>query len=149
MAQNLSQYRKHNMKTRIFLILIGLLALQMTSCLPEDEDPYYENPEDKFLGVWKVNESCNRMTYDVEIVDDPDHSSQVLIYNFGNPGPDYDPVVGIVVSNTIYVESQTIGEGWTVSGEGNYYGLFPGKISWEYSLIIPPNEYNCTATYSP
>jgi len=137
------------MKTRFILILLALLALQFNSCLTEDDDPVYEDPEDQFIGVWKVNETCNRMTYDVEITDDPEHYSQVLIYNFGNPGPGYDPVVGIVAGSSIYVESQTIAEGWTVSGEGMITKSNPPVISWEYTLIIPPNEYNCTATYTP
>ncbi len=135
------------MRTRIFLIIVSLLALQFPSCLPEDDDPIWSDPATKFLGIWKVNEDCNRMTYTVEIERDPGNSSQVLIYNFGNPGPGYDPVVGLVVSSSVYVESQTIGEGWTVRGDGLYNSL-TGKISWDYELTIPPNEYTCTATYS-
>jgi len=134
------------MKTRVFLVLISLLALQMPACLPVDEDVNPDDPVAKFLGNWKVNETCNRLNYNVEIQQDPGNSSQVLLDNFGNPGPGYDPAVGLVVSNTIHVTAQTIGEGWTVSGTGTY--LSGGTISWDYTLIIPPQEYSCDATFS-
>ncbi|HPI86760.1 MAG TPA: hypothetical protein PLR01_10325, partial [Bacteroidales bacterium] len=58
-------------------------------------------------------------------------------------GPGYDPAVGLVVSNNLHIQSQTIGEGWTVSGKGTYSSN--GSITWDYSLVIPPNELNCTA----
>ncbi len=134
------------MKTRIFLVLISLLALQMPACLPVDEDVDPDDPVAKFLGNWKVNETCNRLNYYVEIQQDPGNSSQVLLDNFGNPGTGYDPAVGLVVSNTIHVTAQTIGEGWTVSGTGTY--LSNGTISWDYTLIIPPQENSCEATFS-
>jgi hypothetical protein len=135
------------MKTRIFLIVVGILALHVPACLPIDEDVDPDDPVAKFLGVWKVNETCSRMNYNVEILQDPGNSAQVLIYNFGNPGTGYDPAVGLVVSNTINVFAQTIGEGWTVNGTGTYQS--GGNISWNYTLIIQPNEFTCSATYSP
>ena len=132
------------MKTRIFLTMLSLMVLIMPACLPTDDvDP--DDPVDKFLGTWKVNETCSRMSYDVDISKDPGNSAQVLIYNFGNPGAGYDPAVGLVVSNTIQISPQTIGEGWTVSGKGTYKS--DGTISWNYTLIIASIEYSCTATY--
>jgi hypothetical protein len=133
------------MKTRIFLILISLLAIQIPACVPtEDVNP--DDPVAKFLGSWKVTETCSRMNYNVEIQQDPGNSAQVLIYNFGNPGSGYDPAVGLVVTNSIIVSSQTIGEGWTVSGTGTYQS--GGTISWDYTLLVPPSEYGCSATFS-
>ena len=134
------------MKTRIFLVLISLLALQMPACLPVDEDVDPDDPVAKFLGSWKVNETCNRLNYNVEVQQDPGNSAQVLLYNFGNPGPGYDPAVGLVVSNTVHVSAQTIGEGWTVSGKGTYQS--GGTILWDYELIVPPQEFDCVATFS-
>lgn len=133
------------MKTRIFLLLITLAALQFPACLPTDENPNPDDPVAKFLGEWKVNETCNRGNYLVTITKDPGNSSQVLLDNFGNPGPGYDPAVGLVTTNSITVSSQSIGEGWTVSGVGTYHS--DGTITWTYTLVIPPNEINCTAVY--
>jgi hypothetical protein len=146
MAQYLKIIRKNIMKTRIFLVLIALFTLQMPACLPVDDTIDPGDPVAKFLGDWKVNESCQRGNYNVTIDVDPGNSSQVLLDNFGNPGPDYDVAVGLVVSNDIYVSSQTIGEGWTVSGKGTYQS--DGTILWDYTLIIAMNEQNCTAVYS-
>lgn len=135
------------MKTKILLLLIALLALQMPACLP-DED-VNGDPLEKFLGQWKVTETCNRMNYNVEIVNDPSASDQVLIYNFANPGTGYDPVVGVVNGNSISVDNQTTGEGWTITNGNGYYNSTTDKIEWDYTLTIPPNVYNCSATYSP
>jgi hypothetical protein len=134
------------MKTKLLLTLTGIFMLLFSTCIPVDDDVDPDDPNKKFLGVWKVNETCNRMNYDVEIVTDPGNSAQVLIYNFGNPGSGYDPAVGLVVSNTVYVSSQNIGEGWTVDGEGTYQSN--GTIIWSYDLSIPPNNYTCSATFS-
>jgi hypothetical protein len=133
------------MKTRIFIIIIGIIVLYMPACLPTDEDVDPDDPVAKFIGVWKVEENCSRMNYNVEIQHDPGNSAQILIYNFGNTGSGYDPAVGLVVSNSIYVNPQTIGEGWTVDGKGTYQS--GGTISWDYSLFIPPSDYECSATF--
>jgi hypothetical protein len=135
-----------NMKTKYLLIILGLLALLVPACLPADNNVNPDDPVAKFLGSWNVNESCRKLNYSVDIQADPGNSAQVLIYNFGNPGPGYDPAVGLVVSNSITVQSQTIGEGWTVSGNGTY--LSNGTISWNYKLIISGNQMTCTATFS-
>ena len=135
------------MKTKLLLSLAGMFILLFSTCLPVDEDVDPDDPNAKFLGTWRVNENCNRMNYDVEIVTDPGNSAQVLLYNFGNPGPGYDPAVGLVVSNTIYISSQTIGEGWTLNNcSGTYESN--GTIIWNYELTIPPNNYTCSATFS-
>jgi hypothetical protein len=134
------------MKTWIILIMLSLLVSFIPACLPTDENVNPDDPVAKFLGDWKVNESCRRQNYNAEIQADPGNSAQVLIYNFGNPGPGYDPAVGLVVTNSLYVTSQTIGEGWTVSGKGTYQ--VDGTISWDYTLIIGASTFDCNATFS-
>lgn len=134
-----------DMKTRIFLFMIALLALQMPACLPE-EDVEPDDPIAKFLGDWDVNESCRKGNYNVTISPDPGNSAQVLLENLGNPGPGYDPAVGLVVSNSIYVSSQTIGEGWTIDGKGTYQSN--GSISWDYTLVVGSDQLDCGATFT-
>jgi hypothetical protein len=130
-----------------FLLPVLLLVMLFPACLPDDDDPVNPgDPRDKFLGTWKVNETCSRMNYTVQITPDPSNSSQVLIANFGNPGPGYDPAVAIVTSGTITVTTQTIGEGWTVSGTGTY--LQNGTIDWAYTLVIGPSVMDCSALFS-
>lgn len=135
-----------NMKTRILLIILSLMALLVPACLPPEDNVNPDDAVTKFLGEWNVNESCRRLNYTVETEADSSNSAQVLIYNYGNPGPGYDPAVGLVVTNSVYVSSQTIGEGWTVSGKGTFQT--DGTISWDYTLIIGGNQSTCAAIYS-
>jgi len=135
-----------NIRTCLFLMIVGFILLIMPACLPADENVDPDDPVTKFLGEWKVDESCQRLNYKVEIQADPGNSSQVLIYNFGNPGPGYDPAVGLVVTSSVYVSSQTIGEGWTVSGKGTYKS--DGTISWDYTLIVNSSTLDCSAQFS-
>ena len=132
--------------SKYFLLPLLFFFVLISSCdLGEDPlDP--SDPRDKFLGQWKVNESCQRGNYMSNIKADPGNSAQVLIENFGNPGPGYDDAVGLVSTNYIYVSSQTIGEGWTVSGKGTYQT--DGSISWDYTLIIGASQLDCTALYT-
>lgn len=134
------------MKTKILLSLAGLMMMMFAACLPEEEDTDPNDPVAKFIGTWKVNETCNRMNYNVEILQDPGNSAQVLLYNFGNPGAGSDPAVGLVVSNTIYIAAQTIDVDWNVEGEGRYQT--DGTISWDYKLGIGPDNYDCSAVFS-
>ena len=135
----------HMKLVRFFLAAMVMVLFSYASC-EEGDDPAPVDPLEKFLGEWKVNETCRRLNYSVNILPDPANSAQVLIDNFGNPGPGYNPAVGIVTSNSINVFSQTIGEDWTVSGKGTYQAN--GTVSWDYTLIIGPNSLDCTATYS-
>jgi hypothetical protein len=135
------------MKTSNYLLLpLFFFFVLISSCDLGDDPLDPGDPRDKFLGEWKVNESCQRGNYMSNIKADPGNSAQVLIENFGNPGPGYDDAVGLVSTNYIYVSSQTIGEGWTVSGKGTYQT--DGSISWDYTLIIGASQLDCTALYT-
>ena len=129
------------------LALIFALAL---FCFPaceiyEDDDLNPADPREKFLGNWKVNETCQRATYSVNVTTDPGNSAQVLIYNFGNTGPGYNPAIGLLVGSTVNVSSQTIGEDWTANGKGTYQSN--GTILWTYTLVIGASQLECSATY--
>lgn len=139
-------YLRKDMKSFAKLIILGLLVTFAPACLPVDEEVDPGDPVEKFIGKWKVAESCHRLNYDVDILQDPGNSVQVLLYNFGNPGSGYDPAVGLVLSNSIRIEAQTIGEGWTVSGKGTYQSN--GSITWDYTLVVSSDEYTCTATFT-
>lgn len=134
------------MKARYLLYPLIIISLLFAAACEDDTDLLpEEDPRDKFLGVWKVNEDCIRLNYDVNILYNPDNSSQVLIENFANPGPGYPPAVALVVGDRIFVEQQVIGDNWNVSGDGT---LDSGVITWEYDLLIGGNLYQCSSTYS-
>lgn len=131
---------------RLLSVAMVLVLFTWSSCEIVEDDVDPTDPVAKFLGTWKVSETCTRMNYNVEISRDPGNSAQVLISNFGNPGPGYNPAVGLVVTNSIFVSSQIIGEGWTVDGKGTYQSN--GNLTWEYSLIIGPDQYDCNSLYT-
>jgi hypothetical protein len=133
------------MKSRYFLLAIVISSIAFFASCSEDDPIIEVDPRDGFLGVWKVNEDCQRLNYDVNITYDPDNSVQVLIENFVNPGPGYDPVTALIVGDKIFVSQQVTGDNWTVSGEGN---LVNNRIEWEYELIIGGNKLECTASYT-
>ena len=135
-------------RTAILIAVLTLLVMSgFQGCVIDDGDVQPGDARAKFLGEWKVNEDCSRGNYIAKIKADEGNSSQVLIENFGNPGPNYDDAVGVVAGNAISVGVQNIGEGWTVSGYGNYNT--DGSITWSYTLIITGYTEDCTAQFTP
>ena len=123
-----------------------LLIIGFFSCNPDDDsivDP--ADDRDKFFGSWTVSESCFKANYSVTISADPGNSAQVLLNNFGNPGPSYGPAVGLVAGSKIFVANQVIGDGWTISGTGTLQGA--NIINWTYTLVIGGNSLSCSAEY--
>ncbi|MCK4408131.1 MAG: hypothetical protein KAV44_10680 [Bacteroidales bacterium] len=136
---------KKTIKYVAFFCLI--LIISFLACNPDKDDTADPgDPRDKYLGTWNVNETCNKANYQATITKDPSHSAQVLISNFCNPGQGYAPAYALVVGNTINVESQIIGDNWTVSGSGSYKN--ENLIQWSYTLVIAGSGEDCTADYT-
>lgn len=135
---------KKTVTSLAFLLILGMTGFQ--GCVIDDPNTDPDSRE-KFLGQWKVSEDCSRGNYIATIKPDPGDDSQVLIVNFGNPGPGYDDAVGTVIGNSISVSVQNIGEGWTVSGYGTY--VTGGAISWTYTLVITGYSETCSANFTP
>jgi hypothetical protein len=131
---------------KILMLLLVAVVTCFSGCLPEEENGDTADERDKFLGVWKVDESCNKGNFSVTITKDPDNSAQVLLDNFGNPGPGYEPAVGLVVGQTIVVSPQVIGEDWNVNGDG-IYDEDSDTIGWDYTLDIGGSQLTCTALF--
>lgn len=133
------------MKTiKLFVYFIFLITV--VSCT-EDADPF--NPQDDrdaYVGVWNVDETCNRIPYQVTIVKDLTNSSQVIITNFWLIGPDEKAPYAIVAGNSIVIPQQNIfnDEKTIVKGSGV---LDKNIIEWEYTVNDGADLYTCTATY--
>lgn len=133
------------MKTvKLFVYFIFLITF--VSCT-DDTDPF--NPQDDrdaFLGVWNVDETCNRIPYQVTIIKDPTNSSQVIITNFWLIGPDEKAPYAIAAGNSIVIPQQNIfnDEKTIVKGSGV---LDKNIIEWEYTVNDGADLYTCTATY--
>lgn len=132
---------------RICLFFILVIIIGFLSCNPDD-DTFVDlgDDRDKFCGSWNVSETCFKTNYTVSISKDPSNSAQVLLLNFGNPGPGYNAAVGLVAGSKIFVASQIIGDDWTVSGTATL--IDPNLMTWGYSLVIAGNSMDCSSDYS-
>ena len=128
--------------------LIGFLVLSflILSCTEGTDDINPQDDRDVFLGTWNVNETCNRIPYQVTITKDPTNSSQVIINNFWLIGPEEKALYAIVAGSNIVIPQQNIynDEKTIVKGSGN---MNKNTIEWEYTVNDGADLYNCTATY--
>ncbi len=88
-----------NLSLKGIFTIIAIIILAIPSCVVDDDIVLPEDERDAFLGIWEVSETCNRFSYDVEIVKDPVNDSQVLIKNFWLIGYDEKPPYAIVSGN--------------------------------------------------
>jgi len=128
------------------LLIIGILvssALLLQSCTKEEDPSDEENTRTLFVGNWTVTDQCSKQTYSVNISFDDDNSSQVIISNYANLGKS---AKAVVAGSNIQVESQNIGNGYSVSGSGQLNGEI---ISWSsYNFETDSDLTECTATFS-
>lgn len=130
----------------IKLISCLILALLISSCTEDGDIINPQDDRDAFLGTWNVDETCNRIPYQVTIIKDPSNSSQVIIKNFWLIGPDETAPYAIVAGDNIVIPQQNISnDGKTVvKGSGI---LDKQTIDWEYTVNDGADLYTCTATY--
>lgn len=138
-------FRKYS-SAALFCIISVVIMISSCNLTEDNDDDDVIDPRTKFLGVWSVNETCNKRIYSVTISEDPKNSSRVLIEDFADPGFG-DPAYGIVAGNKITLDpSFKIGDNWTVSGTGTY--ISDKRLEWNYSLIIAGSEQSCSAVYT-
>jgi len=77
-------------------------------------------------------------------VADPSGADQVILQNFANSGG--DAAYGTVSGNSLIVDNQEIGDGWTVGGNATF--ISSNRLNFTYFLTIGGNQESCTATYS-
>jgi len=111
----------------IFAVLLFLIA----SCGVNDIDGNQDNDDkvEKFLGTWNVSDQPARLNYIVAIERSPLYSDRVLLDNFADLG---NKAIGLVVDNTIVIDQQDIGIGFTTEGSGNY--INENKLEFEFFL---------------
>ena len=110
------------------------------------------NPGPSIIGQWQFVESFKKstlnQTYLVNISQDPNNSSQVIIGNLGNPGSLNITVKGIVSSDKIVVSLQNMGNGWIIEGSGITTNVSKTSMTWTYSISAGGNKDDYTATAS-
>ena len=132
------------------LIISSLLMLLIWGCKPDDT-PDPTNPDDvraKYNGSWVCAENSKlfgQQTYSVNIGNDPNNSSQVLISNFYHFGYDaQDRAYAVVTSGTISVPNQAVC-GHTIWGSGKLSG---SKINWNYYVNDGADIDTVSAVYT-
>jgi hypothetical protein len=115
--------------------LIGTLAflflIVMTTSCEVDPDVVDGQQDEvaKFLGTWSVSDQPARLNYYVTIERDPVYENQVFLQNFADAG---DKAIGLVSGNRIVIDKQSIGSGYSTSGEGLY--ISAKSLSFEFLL---------------
>jgi hypothetical protein len=140
------------MKTNIKLLNVFLFSFifvfSFTSCEDDDFDDLFSDPVEKFLGTWKCEESGdingNFGPFTVEVVVNPENSTEVLIKNFNYQGMD-EKARAIVAGNTITIPRQKICDG-TIEIQGS--GIFSdGGFSITYKTNDGADEENISAIF--
>ncbi len=107
----------------IFLLYIFFIG----SCAITPEDP--TDDITKYVGTWNVNDIEARINYKVSITSNPANSTEILLINFA----DLDSTaIGLVVGNFVVIDNQSLGYGYSVSGEGNYINA--SKLEFNFEL---------------
>jgi hypothetical protein len=97
----------------------------LSSCTEEDD--IFTDPVEKFLGTWSVSDQPARLNYSVTIERDPGNTAYVLLKNFADLG---GSARGLVVGNSIVIEKQDIGDGYSCDGTGTY------KTNYELEFLF-------------
>lgn len=128
------------------LISYIVLTLLLVACTEDTDVIDPQDDRDAFLGTWNVDETCNRIPYQVTITKDPTNSSQVIINNFWLIGPDEKAPYAIVAGSNIVIPQQNINneEKTIVKGSGV---MNKNTIEWEYTVNDGADLYTCTAIY--
>lgn len=128
------------------LIAYFIFTLVLFSCTDETDPFNPQDDRDVFIGTWNVDETCNRIPYQVTITKDPTNSSQVIITNFWLIGPNEKAPYAIAAGSNIVIPEQNIynDEKTIVKGSGV---LNKKIIEWEYTVNDGADLYTCTAIY--
>ncbi len=130
------------------LLFVIILAISFTSCEEDDLDGMFGDPVENFLGTWNCFETGDIFgdfgPFTVQIIRNPDNSSEVLIKNFNYQGMDVS-ARAIIAGNTITIPRQGICDD-TIEIKGS--GAFGrGEISLTYTTDDGADLENITARF--
>lgn len=119
---------------RLILLVLVATLVGLSSCALDDEIDIPGGDSDnrtKFLGSWSVSDNALKLNYEVTIDRDNTNSAMVVLRNFAGSGSNAS---GLVVGNSIVIESQGIGQDWQVNGNGTYKNS--NRLDFTYMLQI-------------
>jgi hypothetical protein len=96
-----------------------------------------QNVREKIEGQWSCDETSEfykstAEIFAVYISPDQDDSTKVLIDNFYELGYDVS-VVATISDRNLYIDSQTVGNGYTIIGSGSISSNY-NEINWNYTV---------------
>jgi hypothetical protein len=131
-------------RASIYITILSL-TVALAGCA-KDSDTGDAADRDRFLGKWSVTETWTKLSYEVNITEDPSSPNGVFISNFAGTGSSSIPASAEVNGTTIVLDAnQVIAGGLTVNGYGTLTG---SKISWNYTLDDGANIITAVATYT-
>lgn len=132
------------MKKGIIILSLFISTIWIFQSCTKDNDLLDDGDvREEYSGDWTANDQCAKQTYGVSIILDEDNSTQVIISNFANLGY---PAEAVIAGNSIYVESQEVGGGYTVSGNGKLTGSI---ITWtSYRFESEGDSADCICTFT-
>ena len=116
------------MRRKYFLSVIflsGILLIGSCAIITDDESDDIA----KYIGTWNVNDQPARLNYTVTIVANPSNTAEILLNNFADLG---SAAVGLVVGNSVVIDNQSLGSGYSVSGTGSY--INSTKLEFNFEL---------------
>ena len=132
-------------KAYLIVFSIIIIGIGFQSCSKDDDLFGDGDMRDQFIGEWSVTDVCSKQSYRSIIRYASDNSSEVIINNFANL---LLPAKAVIAGNSIVVERQEIGNGYTVSGYGKM-SLNGEVISWtSHNFETSGESTECTATYN-
>jgi len=134
------------MKTyKAFLAILIVIGLGFGGCAVDNIDIPGGSSDNiqKFLGTWSVVDNGLKLNYEVTIDRNPSNSTTVLMRNFAGSGSTAE---ALVVSNSLAIESQVIGQSWYVSGNGSYKS--DTRLEITYSLEIGGEQEQRSAVFT-
>ena len=128
--------------------LLFILQLLIYSCQEENTVPDPTDPRANFLGLWSVNEQWTKLTYEVNISNDPNSDDGVYLENFAGSGSGVYAHAKVSGNNIIITPlPQTLSNDWIISsGSGALSGTT--KMNWNYVFEDEANTYTAIATFT-
>lgn len=121
------------MKIRILagVIVLTLIGLFFNSCQTDDLGGSNDNTDSttKFTGTWNVSDQPARINYSVTIEKHEIYKDQVKLINFADAG---GVTIAIAYGNTLVIDKQQIGSGFSAEGTGLLSEA--NEIKFEFSL---------------
>lgn len=131
-----------------YLTSFGIvLLIALSSCEPDDVNPFNGDDRDKFVGTWSCSETSetgDHISYTVKI-GKLQNSFEVWIEGFAAIGFG-DTAMGIIAGGNITIPSQSPCQGWIVEGKIVYQDK--DFLTGDHEVKAGGDKINYTAEYS-